>query len=116
MYITRKRGDERAHKVVSHGCLPFECSRREVEYYVIRIVGENLVLIGAFPGIEILLDKRADVFRRRLDSHSLHTGPLSRCRDGGAVRGKYIPVARANAAPESVLREVALAVSASVYL
>src|SRR5437016_1715106 len=76
MYIARKRGDERAHKVVSHGCLPFECSRREVEYDVICIVGENLVLIGAFPGIEILLDKRADVFRRRLDCHSLHTGSL----------------------------------------
>jgi hypothetical protein len=91
MYIARKRGDERAHKVVSHCCLPFECSRREVEYNVIRIVGENLVLISAFPGIEILLDKRADVFRRRLDSHSLHTGPLSRCRDGGAVRASIYP-------------------------
>jgi hypothetical protein len=41
---------------------PFECSRREVEYDVIRIVGENLVFIGAFPGIEVFLDKRADVF------------------------------------------------------
>jgi hypothetical protein len=76
MYIAGKPRDERSHKVVSHGCLSFECSRREVEYYVIRIVGENLVLIGAFPGIEILLYKGADVFRRRLDSHSLHTGPF----------------------------------------
>ncbi len=91
MYIARKRGDKRAHKVVSHGCLPFKCSRREVGYHVIRIVGENLVLISAFPGIEILLDKRADVFRRRLDSHSLHTDPLSRYRDGGAVRASIYP-------------------------
>jgi hypothetical protein len=48
VYIAGKRGDERAHKVVSHGCLPFEDSRLEVEYDVIRIVGENLVLIGTF--------------------------------------------------------------------
>jgi hypothetical protein len=37
----------------------------EVDYNVIRKAGENLVLVGAFPGVEILLDKHADVFRRR---------------------------------------------------
>src|SRR5437764_1461257 len=80
MYIARKCSDERAHKVVSHGYFPFECSRRKVKYDVIRIVGENRVLIGAFPGIEILLDKRPDVFRRRLDSHSLHISSFSTVR------------------------------------
>src|ERR1700693_2120330 len=56
MYIARERGDERAHKVISHGCLPFECSRRKMDYDIIGIVGENSVFIGAFPGIEILLN------------------------------------------------------------
>jgi len=68
MYMARERSDKRTHKVVSHRCLPFECSRRKVEYDVIRIVRENFVFIGAFPGIEILLNKRADVFWRRLDN------------------------------------------------
>jgi hypothetical protein len=68
MYIARERGNERPDEVISHVCLPFECSRRKVDYYIIRIVGENLVFIRAFPGIEILLNKRADVFWRRLDN------------------------------------------------
>jgi hypothetical protein len=76
MYIAWERGDERTHKVISHGCLSFECSRRKVDYDIIRIVGENFVFIGAFPGIEIRLNKRADAFWRHLDSCNLHTYSL----------------------------------------
>src|SRR5437660_2138022 len=59
MYVAREPGDERAHKTVSYGRLPFEYSRRKVEYDVMRIIGENFLFVGAFPGIEICLDKRA---------------------------------------------------------
>src|ERR1700682_2259813 len=77
MYIARERGDERSDKVVTHGCLPFECSRRKLEYDIIRIVGENFVFICAFPGIDILLNKRADVFWTGALGHChLHTCPL----------------------------------------
>ena len=55
MYIAGERSDERTHKIVSHGCLPFECSRRKVEYDIIRIVGENLVLVQYMSGSSILL-------------------------------------------------------------
>ena len=47
--ITRKRSDKRAHKVISHFRLPFQCSCWDVQYDVVRIAGENLVLIGACP-------------------------------------------------------------------
>src|SRR5579863_5309224 len=76
MHVAREPGDERAHKIVPYGSFPLECSRRKVDYNVIRIVGENLVLVGAFPGIEILLDKYADVFWRRMDGNSLHIGSI----------------------------------------
>jgi hypothetical protein len=49
------------------------------------------VLIGAFPGIEILLDKRADVVRRRLDSYSLHIRSLLGAA-GRAVRASIYPL------------------------
>ena len=35
--VAWKRGDERAHKVISHGRLPVECSCWDVEYDVVRI-------------------------------------------------------------------------------
>src|SRR6266478_4247239 len=80
MYIARERGDERSDKVISHGYLPFECSRRKLECDIVRIVGENFVFIGAFPGIEILLNKRADVFWRCLSRCNLHTCSFSTLR------------------------------------
>jgi len=73
MYIARERGDERSDKVISHGYLPFECSRRKLDYDIVRIVRENFVFIGALPGIEILLNERADVFWRCLGRCNLHT-------------------------------------------
>src|SRR5216683_5816912 len=76
MYIARERGNERSDEVISYGCLPFECSRRKVDYNIIRIVGENFLFIGAFPGIEILLNKCSDAFWRRLGSCNLHTCSL----------------------------------------
>src|SRR2546429_8292118 len=48
-------------------------SRRKLECDVVRIVRENFVFIGALPGIEILLNKRADVFWRCLGRCDLHT-------------------------------------------
>ena len=76
VYITGKRGHDWVHEVISYGCLAFECPSRDVEYDVIREVCENFVLIGASPGIEVLLHKRANVFRRRVDSYSLHIGSI----------------------------------------
>ncbi len=75
MHIARERDNERSHEVISHSCLPSECSRRKVDNDIFRIVAENLVFIGAFPGIEILLNKCADAIWR-LDSCNLHTCSL----------------------------------------
>src|SRR5207244_7643881 len=72
-HIARERGDERSDEASSRGYLPFECSRRKLECDVVRIVRENFVFIGALPGIEILLNKRADVFWRCLGRCDLHT-------------------------------------------
>ena len=33
----------------------------DIKKYLLRIVGENFLFIGAFPSVEILLDKGADV-------------------------------------------------------
>src|SRR2546422_1721409 len=97
MYVAREPGDERAHKVVSHGRLPFEYSRRKVEYDVMRIIGENFLFVGAFPGIEILLDKRADVILAPLVKLQLACLLPSRRRDCRAVGVNYIPNGSANA-------------------
>jgi hypothetical protein len=52
MYIAREHGNERSDEVTSYGCLPFESSRRKVDYDIIRIVGESFLFLGAFPGID----------------------------------------------------------------
>ena len=108
MYIPRKPCDERTHKVISQGGLPFECSRRKVDYDIIRIVGENSVFIGAFPGIELLLNKRADVFWRHLDSCNLHSCSLLDAAITSPLGGEYIPVAGTSvtAAPKSLAQLV----------
>ena len=70
--VARKRSDKRAHKVISHFRLPFECSCWDVQYDVVRIVGENLVLIGACPRSKKPFDEGSDVFLRGLHCYSLH--------------------------------------------
>src|SRR4249920_1197543 len=72
MYIARKRGDERSHEVVPHSQLPLEGPSWKVDYNIIRIVGENFVFIGTFPGIEIFLNESANISRCHLDGCVLH--------------------------------------------
>jgi hypothetical protein len=64
------------------------------------------VLIDAFPGIEVLLYKRADVFRRGLDCRSLHIDTVAYANaTGGTDR----------TARGSTLREVSLALSPKCF-
>src|SRR5580704_18173393 len=90
MYIAGERSDERTYKVISHSPLSFERPRRKMDYDVVRIVGKDLVLIRALPGVKILLDERTNVYRCRLGS--LHfRAPFGKTRNGRAIGGKCMP-------------------------
>jgi len=72
VHVAGEGGNEWTHKVVPYHSLSLECSRGEVNHNLVRIVGEDLAFVGAFPCVKIFLDECADVFRRRLGGRSLH--------------------------------------------
>src|SRR5579872_2675845 len=72
MNVARKTGDKGPDKIVAHSGFSFKDSSGKMDFYVICIIGENLTFIGAFPGVEIFLNKRTDVFRRYLSRCCCH--------------------------------------------
>src|SRR5580692_1248277 len=85
MHIAWESINKRNHKVVSNGGLSFQRSRGKLNDHVVRIISQDLLYIGAFPGIEILLDKSSYRFGCRYykcGSHRL----LSRCWGWGMLR------------------------------
>src|SRR5580704_3107073 len=72
VHVAGESINKRNHKVVSNGGLSFQRSRGKLNDYVVRIIGEDLLYIGAFPGIEILLDKISYRFGYRYYRCGLH--------------------------------------------
>ncbi len=76
VHVARKPDDERPHELVSNRDLALESARRKLNDDGIGIVGENLVFVRAFPGIEVLVKKRTHSFWRCLHNCRLHIGSL----------------------------------------
>src|SRR6266478_2318236 len=94
MYVAGKCSDKRPHKIISHGYVSFEGACRKLDDDVIGIIGENLVFIRAFPGIEEFLNKRTNILCRDLVRRSLHNRSRLHTAIAAAFGANYTPQER----------------------
>src|SRR6202008_3842554 len=73
--VSSKSGDKGANKLISKGRLTIYEHSRKLHRHVFGVVGQNAVLVGASPGLVILIDKRADVTNGSKGNRSSHKSP-----------------------------------------
>src|SRR5262247_996446 len=76
--VSSKSGDKGANKLVSESRLSIYEHARKLHRHGFGVVGQNAVLVGAVPGIIILIDERTDIVYRGKHVRSRHNFPPQR--------------------------------------